>query len=95
MTIPASFAMTAMASSRTIAGTPMATPATTFRVVIYSDPYYYPATRYRGTRVVYVQPRRGVAHFGFKERAAGEAATPQVVVRNTPPRDPTGCGVGW
>jgi hypothetical protein len=52
--------------------------------VIYNDPYYYPATRYRGTRVVYVQPRRGVAHFGFKERATGEAGTPQVVVRNTP-----------
>jgi len=57
---------------------------TSFRVVIYNDPYYYPATRYRGTRVVYVQPRRGVAHFGFKERAEGEAGTPQVVVRNTP-----------
>jgi len=57
---------------------------TSFRVVIYNDPYYYPATRYRGTRVVYVQPRRGVAHFGFKERATGEAGTPQVVVRDTP-----------
>lgn len=56
-----------------------------FRVVIYNDPYYYPVTRYRGTRVVYVQPRRGVAHFSFKERAAGEPGTPQIVVRNTPP----------
>lgn len=58
---------------------------TSFRVVIYSDPYYYPATRYRGTRVVYVQPRRGVPRFAFKERAVGEAGTPHVVVRNTPP----------
>ena len=58
---------------------------TSFRVVIYNDPYYYPATRYRGTRVVYVQPRRGVAHFGFKERAVGESGAPHVVVRNTPP----------
>ena len=63
---------------------PYAYSCTTFRVVIYNDPYYYPATRYRGTRVVYVQPRRGVAHFGFKERAAGEPGTPHVVVRNTP-----------
>lgn len=55
-----------------------------FRVVIYNDPYYYPVSRYRGTRVVYVQPRRGVAHFGFKERAVGEAGTPQIVVRNSP-----------
>lgn len=58
---------------------------TSFRVVIYSDPYYYPATRYRGTRVVYVQPRRGVPRFGFKERGRGEAGTPAVVVRDTPP----------
>jgi len=56
-----------------------------FRMVIYNDPYYYPVTRYRGTRVVYVQPRTGVAHFSFKERAAGEPGTPQIVVRNTPP----------
>jgi len=58
---------------------------TSFRVVIYNDPYYYPATRYRGTRVVYAQPRRGMPHFGFKERAVGESGSPQVVVRNTPP----------
>ncbi|MGM0669813.1 MAG: DUF4384 domain-containing protein, partial [Gemmatimonadota bacterium] len=56
-----------------------------FRVVIYNDPYYYPVSRYRGTRVVYAQPRRGVAHFSFKERADGEPGTPQVVARNTPP----------
>jgi hypothetical protein len=64
---------------------PYAYSCTSFRVVIYNDPYYYPATRYRGTRVVYVQPRRGVAHFGFKERGAGEAGVPQIVTRNTPP----------
>jgi len=63
---------------------PYAYSCTSFRVIIYNDPYYYPATRYRGTRVVYAQPRRGVAHFGFKERAAGEPGTPHVVVR-TPP----------
>ena len=55
-----------------------------FRVVVYNDPYYYPVNRYRGSRVVYVQPRRGVAHFAFKERAAGEPGTPQVVYRTSP-----------
>ena len=64
---------------------PYAYTCMSFRVVIYNDPYYYPVTRYRGTRVVYVQPRRGVAQFAFKERAAGEPGTPQFVVRNTPP----------
>jgi hypothetical protein len=64
---------------------PYAYSCATFRVVIYDDPYYYPATRYRGTRVVYARPRRGVPHFAFKERAAGEAGTPQVVVRNSQP----------
>ncbi len=64
---------------------PYAFSCTSFRVVVYDDPYYYPATRYRGTRVVYAQPRRGVPHFEFKERATGETGSPQVVVRNTPP----------
>ncbi|MGD2120989.1 MAG: DUF4384 domain-containing protein [Gemmatimonadota bacterium] len=64
---------------------PYAYSCTSFRVVVYSDPYYYPATRYRGTRVVYVQPRRGIPRYGFKERAVGEAGTPSIVVRNTPP----------
>jgi len=63
---------------------PYAYSCLSYRVVIYNDPYYYPVTRYRGTRVVYVQPRRGVAQFVFKERARGEPGTPQVVVRNTP-----------
>ena len=58
---------------------------TSFRVVIYNDPYFYPGTRYRGTRVVYVQPRRGMAHFSFKERARGEPGTPNIVVSETPP----------
>ncbi|MBT8396606.1 MAG: DUF4384 domain-containing protein [Gemmatimonadetes bacterium] len=64
---------------------PYAYSCSSFRVVIYSDPYYYPSTRYRGTRVVYVQPRRGVPRFGFKERAIGDPGTPNVIVRNTPP----------
>ncbi len=70
---------------------PYAYTCASFRVVIYDDPYYYPATRYRGTRVVYAAPRRGIAHFDFKERAVGESGAPEVVVRTTPP--PTRPGV--
>ncbi len=65
-----------------------------FRVVIYNDPYFYPLTRYRGTRVVYVQPRRGVAHFAFKERATGEPGTPQIVVRSAVPTNQQGVADG-
>jgi hypothetical protein len=61
-----------------------------FRVVIYNDPYYYPATRYRGTRVVYVRPRRGTPQFAFKERARGEPGSPQVVMRNPGSGSPPG-----
>ena len=67
---------------------------TDYRVVIYSSPYFYPTSRYLGTRVVYSQPLRGVAHYGFKERAVGEPGTPQVVVRNTPPVAQPGVATG-
>lgn len=57
-----------------------------FRVVVWDDPYYYPAFRYRATRVVYATPRRGLARFEFKERAAGEAWTPLIRTRQPPLR---------
>lgn len=66
---------------------PYMASCTSFRVVVYSDPYYYPATRYRGTRVVYVRPSQpGLPRFEFKERARGEAAAPLVVERSAVPR---------
>ncbi len=66
---------------------PYLASCTSFRVVVYSDPYYYPATRYRGTRVVYVRPSQpGLPRFEFKERARGEAAAPLVVERSAVPR---------
>jgi hypothetical protein len=52
-----------------------------FRVVVWDDPYFYPTYRYRDARVVYVPPRRGVAMYEFKERAAGETWTPLVRTR--------------
>lgn len=57
---------------------------TSFRVVIYNDPYYYPVYRYRGTRVVFVRPPRPrQPRFVFKERAAGEPARPVVAARGS------------
>lgn len=60
-----------------------------FRVVVWDDPYFYPAFRYRGARVVYAQPRRGVPMFGFKERAVGETWAPLVRTRQPPLRRAT------
>jgi hypothetical protein len=60
-----------------------------FRVVIWDDPYFYPAYRYRGTRVVFAQPRPGVARYEFKERAAGETWAPLTRTRQPPLRRPT------
>jgi hypothetical protein len=53
---------------------------TSFRVVVYNDPFYYPAYRYGGGAVVY--PARGhQPRFVFKERAQGESGTPLVTTR--------------
>lgn len=60
----------------------------TYRVVIWDDPYFYPAYRYGGTRVVFAQPRRGVPRFEFKERATGEPWSPLVRTRQPPVRRP-------
>jgi hypothetical protein len=56
---------------------PYAFGCSDFRVMIFNDPYYYPATRYRGDRVVYVRPPQPFEpRFAFKERTAGEPTTP-------------------
>ena len=49
----------------------------TFQVVIYDDPFYYPVNRYRGTRVVYTRPpvfRQ--PRFSFKEVPYGRSSQP-------------------
>ena len=43
-----------------------------FRVVIYDDPFYYPARGFVGTRVVYTRPVRPVPRYVFKDRVASE-----------------------
>ena len=59
---------------------------TSFRVVIWDRPYYYPAARYRGTRVVYARrPDNRPPRYTFKERADGESADP---LRRNPGANP-------
>lgn len=43
-----------------------------FRLVIYDDPYYYPARVYAGTRVVYKRPVRYEPRYTFKDRVGNE-----------------------
>jgi hypothetical protein len=53
---------------------------TDFRLIVFTDPYYYPATRYRGSRVVFARPPQPFApRFGFKERAASETSRPMLI----------------
>ena len=52
---------------------------TTFRVVIYDDPYFYPARRYRGDRVVWARPPTlERPRFAFTVRAATDPREPLV-----------------
>ena len=61
---------------------PYYTVCTGFRVVIYDDPYFYPARRYRGKRVVWARPpTANRARFAFKERLSGEPAGVVVLPR--------------
>jgi len=50
-----------------------------FRVVVYNDPFYYPVHRYGGAVVVY--PATLPARYVFKERAYGETGSPLVTTR--------------
>ncbi len=67
---------------------PYAYACSTFRVVIWDDPYFSPAYRYNGARVVFSRAVPGRARFEFKERAAGEAWSPIVRRRSAPTRHP-------
>ncbi|HEX9728316.1 MAG TPA: DUF4384 domain-containing protein [Gemmatimonadales bacterium] len=51
---------------------PYANPCISFRIVVYDDPYYYPARRYAGTRVVYRRPTTIVPRYVFKDRTPGD-----------------------
>jgi hypothetical protein len=45
---------------------------TSFRIVVYNDPWYYPYRYYRGTRVIFTRPYRPDPRYIFKTRSAGE-----------------------
>jgi hypothetical protein len=53
-----------------------------FRIVIYDDPYYYPARVYHSTRVVYRRPTVLVPRYVFKDRAPSDEYI--VTVRERP-----------
>jgi len=63
---------------------PYAYACSTFRVVIWDDPYFSPAYRYSGTRVVFSRAVPGRARFEFKERGPGEPWSPLVRRRTAP-----------
>ena len=73
-----------------VAWNPYTYACASFRVVVWDDPWYYPTYRYQGTRVAYATPRRGVARFEFKERAAGETWTPLTRTRQPTSRRSVG-----
>ena len=66
---------------------PYHTPCVSFRIVVYDDPYYYPARYYRGARVVYRRPRSRVVvpRYVFKDRAPNQDYV--VTVRERPVDD--------
>lgn len=61
---------------------PYAHSCARFRIVIYDDPYYYPARAYYGTRVVYRRPVVPVPRYVFKDRSPNDAYV--VTVRERP-----------
>lgn len=61
---------------------PYLSACTSFRVVVYNDPWYYPVNRYRGTRVVWVRPPLpGQPRYIFRERRPGEPSRPITMPR--------------
>lgn len=61
---------------------PYLSACTSFRMVIYDDPWYYPAYRYRGARVVWARPPVWQQpRFIFRTRRGGEPFGPLVQPR--------------
>ncbi|HWP38795.1 MAG TPA: DUF4384 domain-containing protein [Gemmatimonadales bacterium] len=56
-----------------------------FRIVIYDDPYYYPARVYAGTRVVYRTAQPIEPRFVFEDRSPGDAYVVRVRQRPSEP----------
>ncbi|MEE8250161.1 MAG: DUF4384 domain-containing protein [Gemmatimonadales bacterium] len=54
-----------------------------FRIVLFNDPYYYPARYYSGVRVVYQRPARILPRYIFRSRAPGDRFVTRVRRRPT------------
>lgn len=68
---------------------PYSVPCTTYRVVVYDDPYFYPYYRYSGTALVVSRPVVTQPRYAFASRAPGEGSRPVVRARTAPPRRTT------
>jgi len=64
---------------------PYAFACSSYRVVIWDDPYFYPRYRYVGTRVVYARPIGPRPRYGVVTRV-GTGYAPLVRTRAAPPR---------
>ncbi|HUF77031.1 MAG TPA: DUF4384 domain-containing protein, partial [Longimicrobiales bacterium] len=66
---------------------PYSTVCSSFRVVIWDDPYFYPSYRYSGTRVVVARPARAVPRYEVVTRPPGDIGVrPLVRARAAPER---------
>lgn len=68
---------------------PYSATCTTYNVVIYDDPYFYPYYRYSGTSVVVVRPVETRPRYAVAVRASGDSYRPIVRTRTPPPRRST------
>ena len=65
---------------------PYASTCSTYQVVVYDDPYFYPTYRYSGTRVVYPRPIHDRPRYALAVRGGSDTWAPIVRVRAAPPR---------
>ena len=65
---------------------PYAEICSDYRIVVYDDPYYYPAYRYSGLRTVYPRPLPNRPRYALALRGSGDGWAPIVRVREAPRR---------
>lgn len=65
---------------------PYARACSSYQVVIWDDPYFYPRFRYMGTRVVFARPLGPRPRYSVTARLVGSGPRPIVRSRPAPPR---------
>lgn len=65
---------------------PYANACTTYQVVIWDDPYFYPRYRYSGTRIVVARALGPRPRYGVAPRGVATGWRPIVRTRSAPPR---------